>query len=51
MPRAHQRRFRFFLKLLKAGEIVHAPAARRRRPREVAEEAALDCTIPLLPVA
>lgn len=51
MPRAHQRRFRFFLKLLKAGEIVHAPAARRRKPREVAEEAALDCTIPLLPVA
>jgi len=51
MPRAHQRRFRFFLKLLKAGEIVHAPAARRRKPREVAEPAALDCTIPLLPVA
>ena len=51
MPRAHQRRFRFFLKLLKAGEIVHTPAARRRKPREVAEPAALDCTIPLLPVA
>jgi diguanylate cyclase (GGDEF)-like protein len=51
MPRAHQRRFRFFLKLLKAGEIVHVPAARRRKPREVAEEAALDCTMPLLPVA
>ena len=51
MPRAHQRRFRFFLKLLKAGEIVDAPAARRRKPREVAEPAALDCTIPLLPVA
>jgi diguanylate cyclase (GGDEF)-like protein len=58
MPRAHQRRFRFFLKLLKAGEIVHPPAARRRRPRP-AEPArpfeempeAFDNTLPLIPVA
>ena len=37
MPRAHQRRFRLFLKQLKAGEIVAPPeprrgAGRRRRP-------------------
>jgi diguanylate cyclase (GGDEF)-like protein len=32
MPRLHQRRFRQFLKLLKAGEIAAAPASRRRKP-------------------
>jgi diguanylate cyclase (GGDEF)-like protein len=52
MPRTHQRRFRFFLKLLKAGGMVEPPAARRRRPRAVEEPAAeLDRTLPLLPVA
>jgi diguanylate cyclase (GGDEF)-like protein len=52
MPRVHQRRFRFFLKQLKAGEIVHAPASRRRQPRP-GEEApdSLDTTLPLIPVA
>ncbi len=40
MPRVHQRRFRFFLKLLKAGGIESAPAARKRRPREVGKPAA-----------
>jgi diguanylate cyclase (GGDEF)-like protein len=31
MPRAHQRRFRFFLKQLKAGEVVGAPEGRKPR--------------------
>jgi diguanylate cyclase (GGDEF)-like protein len=44
MPRTHQRRFRFFLKLLMAGEIPRAPAARRRKPRELGEPAG--CTVP-----
>ena len=38
MPRVHQRRFRMFLKQLKAGEVVPAPAALSR-------------PLPLLPVA
>jgi diguanylate cyclase (GGDEF)-like protein len=57
MPRAYQRRFRFFLKQLKAGEIVDAPASRRRRPRPpepvpLAEDAAaaFDDTLPLIPL-
>ncbi len=32
MPRLHQRRFRQFIKQLKAGEIAAAPASRRRPP-------------------
>ena len=58
MPRAHQRRFRQFLKRLKAGEIAHPRSARRRKPRPVdpkprGEETpeALDTTLPLIPVA
>ena len=58
MPRAHQRRFRQFLKQLKAGEIAQPRSARRRKPRPVepkprGEETpeALDDTLPLIPVA
>ena len=59
MPRPHQRRFRFFLKQLKAGEVVLAPAARRQRsparpePVTLAEERRrpVDATPPLVPAA
>jgi diguanylate cyclase (GGDEF)-like protein len=59
MPSAHQRRFRQFLKQLKAGEIAEPKSARRRDPRPVepkpprGEEmpAALETTRPLIPVA
>jgi diguanylate cyclase (GGDEF)-like protein len=58
MPRAHQRRFRFFLKQLRAGEIVAAPSSRRRTPRPAgpaprpAETAEVpETTIPLIPLA
>ena len=58
MSRAHQRRFRQFLKQLKLGEIAHPPSARRRKPRPVepkprGEEMpeALDNTLPLIPFA
>ena len=58
MSRAHQRRFRQFLKQLKAGEIAHPRSARRRRPRPAeptlrGEETpgSLDATGPLVPVA
>lgn len=50
LPRAHQRRFRFFLKQLKAGEIPLAPASRRRRAPAQEAPARVE-TIPLLPVA
>jgi hypothetical protein len=33
MPRLHVRRYRQFLKLVKAGAIATAPAARRKQPR------------------
>ncbi len=58
MPPAHQRRFRQFLKQLKAGETAQPPSARRRKPRagepkprgeEFPE--ALDNTLPLIPFA
>jgi hypothetical protein len=58
MPRPHQRRFRFFLKQLKSGEVVLPASSRRRGPRPAgpapaAEEAPEipDTTIPLIPVA
>ena len=58
MPPAHQRRFRQFLKQLKAGEISGHRSARRREPRPAApasrsEEApeAFDDKLPLIPVA
>jgi diguanylate cyclase (GGDEF)-like protein len=65
MPRLHQRRFRQFLKQLKAGEIAATPAARRRKagtngdvaatPKQTktaADEAAelFDDTLPLIPI-
>ncbi|HXK08980.1 MAG TPA: diguanylate cyclase [Vicinamibacteria bacterium] len=49
MPRAHQRRFRSFLKLLKAGPLVPAPAG-RRRPRGD-RGSRLDDTLPPIPMA
>jgi len=58
MSRAHQRRFRQFLKQLKLGEIAHPPSARRRKPRPVEPKPrgvempeALDNTLPLIPFA
>jgi diguanylate cyclase (GGDEF)-like protein len=58
MSRAHQRRFRQFLRRLKAGEIAHPRSARRRKPRQAdpkprVEETpgTLDATLPLVPVA
>jgi diguanylate cyclase (GGDEF)-like protein len=58
IPRPHQRRFRFFLKQLKAGEVVLAPAARRQGPRPAGGDRSpgetpevSDATLPLLPVA
>jgi diguanylate cyclase (GGDEF)-like protein len=58
MPRPHQRRFRFFLKQLKAGEVVLPASSRRRGPRPAAPEPAAgeaaeipETTIPLIPVA
>jgi diguanylate cyclase (GGDEF)-like protein len=57
MPRAHQRRFRFFLKQLRAGEIVDAPSSRRRTPRPAGPAPRLEgtteapeTTIPLIRV-
>jgi diguanylate cyclase (GGDEF)-like protein len=58
MPRPHQRRFRFFLKQLKAGEIVLSPSSRRRGPRppgpapSTGEAAEIpETTLPLVPVS
>ena len=64
MPRLHVRRFRQFIKQLKAGEIAHAPVARRRKPRAATAAAAagqpqavdetaeiFDNTLPLIPIA
>jgi len=59
MPRLHQRRFRQFIKQLKAGEIAAAPAARRRHPRSATERFKVkdvpeleleDDTLPLIPI-
>ncbi len=61
MPRLHVRRFRHFIKQLKAGEIAHAPASRRRKPRAAAAAAGqpqaidetaeiFDNTLPLIPI-
>jgi diguanylate cyclase (GGDEF)-like protein len=58
MPPAHVRRFRQFLKQLKAGELPASPASRRRKPRAAAGQAGpdddaeiFDNTLPLIPVA
>jgi diguanylate cyclase (GGDEF)-like protein len=60
MPRLHARRFRQFLKLLKAGAIAAPQAARRRKPcaadteRGKAADSVLeldDNTLPLVPIA
>jgi len=58
MPRLHVRRFRQFIKQLKAGEIAASPASRRRKGRGPATEKlrpvddaeAFDVTLPLIPV-
>jgi diguanylate cyclase (GGDEF)-like protein len=62
MPRTHQRRFRQFLKQLKAGEVAAPPSARRRKapgngttkgqPNEAPAEGAelFDTTLPLIPI-
>jgi diguanylate cyclase (GGDEF)-like protein len=58
MPRLHVRRFRQFLKQLKAGEIAASPAARRRKPampatREGRADDVLEIdanTLPLIPI-
>jgi len=55
MPRLHERRFRQFIKQIKAGEIVTAPAARRRQPHAAGEPTdasseAFDATLPVIPV-
>jgi diguanylate cyclase (GGDEF)-like protein len=59
MPPAHRRRFRQFLRQLKAGEVVEPRAARRLvtrpvepRPRPRAEETTevFDNTLPLIPI-
>jgi diguanylate cyclase (GGDEF)-like protein len=58
MPHAHQRRFRQFLKQLKAGEVAQPRSARRlaarpaeRKPRDEGPSEAFDDTLPLIPVA
>jgi diguanylate cyclase (GGDEF)-like protein len=59
MPRPHRRRFRMFLKQLKAGEIVLPPSSRRgdkraARPRPAAageEPDVPETTIPLIPIS
>jgi diguanylate cyclase (GGDEF)-like protein len=58
MPRAHQRRFRQFLKVLKAGAIAHPRSERHREPRAVEPKPragetpeALDAMLPPIPVA
>jgi diguanylate cyclase (GGDEF)-like protein len=58
MARVHQRRFRHFIKALKAGEIVPAPAARRQRTRRLDPQKgkgegdpAVEQTLPLLEIA
>jgi guanyl-specific ribonuclease Sa len=61
MPRLHARRYRQFLKLVKAGAIATSPASRRKQPRarvaagqaaradDLPEES--DNTLPLIPGA
>jgi hypothetical protein len=58
MPHAHQRRFRHFLKQLKAGEVAQPRSARRLtarppepKPRGGESPAALHDTLPLIPFA
>jgi diguanylate cyclase (GGDEF)-like protein len=58
MSRAHQRRFRQFLKQLKLGQIAHPRSARRPKPRSVEPKPrveqtpeAPDATLPRIPVA
>jgi diguanylate cyclase (GGDEF)-like protein len=57
MPHAHQRRFRQFLKQLKAGEVDQPRSVRRLAPRPPAPKPrggapeAFDNTLPLIPIA
>ena len=54
MPRLHVRRFRQFLKLVKAGAIASSPASRRKQPRAAARSRRpttaelFDNTLPLI---
>jgi diguanylate cyclase (GGDEF)-like protein len=50
MPRAHQRRFRLFLRQLKAGALVLPPSSRRRERRAAREQEVPETTIPLIPI-
>ena len=65
MPRLHARRYRQFLKLVKAGAIPASPASRRKQPRAAGATGAgaaktsaaddlpepFDNTLPLIPVS